>query len=61
MAFIWWDPVVHSCITLLAQDAEQIVQAFLNLYLAKPEPSIKLALEQLNLSHLVSHFPIICG
>ena len=59
MAFIWWDPVVHSHITLLPQDAEQIVKVFLNLDFVQPEPSLKLALEQLKLLHLVSHVPVI--
>ena len=61
MTFIRWDPVVHSCITLLTQDVEQIVKAFLSLDFAKPEPSLKLALEQVILLHLVSHIPVVCG
>ena len=61
MAFIQWDPAVHSCITLLTQDAEQIVKAFLSLDFAQPEASLKLALEQAELSHLVSHVPVIFG
>ena len=61
MAFIQWDPVVHSHITLLTQDAEQIVKVFLSLDFAQPEPSLKLALEQVKLLHLVSCIPVICG
>ena len=61
MTFIWGDPAVHSCITLLAQDAEQIIKAFLSLDFVQPEPSLKLALEQAILLHLVSHVPVICG
>ena len=40
MAFIWWDSMVHSHITFLSQDAEQIVKAFLSLDLVQPEPSL---------------------
>ena len=61
MTFIWLYPAVHGCITLLTQDAEQIVKAFVSLDFAKPEPSLKLALEQAILLHLVSHIPVICG
>ena len=61
MTFIQWDPVVHSHITLLTQDAEQIVKAFISLDFAKPEPSLKLALEQAILLHLVSCIPVVCG
>ena len=59
VAFIWWDPMVHSCITLLSQDAEQIVKAFLSLDFAQPKPSLKhtstgetLASGQLHSSHM---------
>ena len=61
MTLIQWYPVVHSHITLLTQDAEQIVKAFLSLDFAKPEPSLKVALEQAILLHLVSCLPVICG
>ena len=53
--------MVHSHITLLTQDAEQIVKAFLSPDFAKPEPSLKLALEQAKLLHLVSYVPVTCG
>ena len=61
MTFIQWDPAVHSCITLLSQEAEQIVKAFTSLDFVQPEPSLKVALEQAKLLHLVSHIPVICG
>ena len=60
MGFISQDPVVHSCITFLAQDAEYVAKAFLSLDLAKQGPNIKLAPEQSKLTHLVSHVPVIC-
>ena len=53
--------MVHSHITFLTQDAEQIVKVFLSLDFAKPEPSLKLVLEQAKLLHLVYHVPVICG
>ena len=61
MTFIQGDPAVHRHITILTQDAEQIVKAFFSLDFVQPEPSLKLALEQVILSHLVSCIPVICG